>query len=107
MVTVGPVASYKTLLSVDVDALLALPIVSVTTPAPMLGTNVPAPVTAVADNVHVILSDVDKLQVIPVAVPPCAISPVVKVAGAIASLNTIVKFIGIEFVGSACAIACS
>src|SRR4030042_395247 len=100
MVTVGPVASYRTLLSVEVEALLALPVVSVTTPAAMLGTNVPWPVTAVADRVQVMLSAVDKLQVIPVAEPDCVISPTAKVAGLIASLNSIVKSIGRAFVGS-------
>src|SRR4030042_1640933 len=151
MVTVGPVASYKTLLSVEVEALFALPVVSVTTPAPRLGTRVPCPVTAVADRVQVMLSAVDKLQVMPVraadalfALPvvsvttpapmlgtrvPCPVtavadrvqvmlsavesdqvmpvaepdwvmSPTAKVAGLIASEKTIVKSIGSAFVGS-------
>src|SRR4030042_1101982 len=100
MVTVGPVASYRTLLSVEVDALFALPVVSVTTPAPRLGTRVPWPVTAVADRVQVMLSAVESDQVIPVADPDCVISPTAKVAGLIASLNTIVKSIGSAFVGS-------
>src|SRR4030042_1963641 len=100
MVTVGPVASYKTLFSVEVDAPFALPVISVTTPAPMLGTNVPAPVTAVADRVQVMLSAVDKLQVMPVAEPDWVMSPTAKVAGLIASEKTIVKSIGKALVGS-------
>ena len=105
MVTLGAPVSYRTLLSVEVDAVFPFPPRSCTAPAAMIGTTVPCTVTAVACTVHVILSEVvGVLQVIPLAVPlPLwVISVLVNVAGLIALLNTTVNDMGSEPVGSDC-----
>jgi hypothetical protein len=58
-----------TVLSVAVDAELFVPTASCTLLTAIVGITVPAPVIAVADNVHVILSEELSDQVTPVAVP--------------------------------------
>jgi hypothetical protein len=81
-VTVGAVTSIATLLSVAVEALLLLPAGSWTVLSASVGTSVPAPDTAVAASVHVMLSAVSRSHVIPVAVPlALEMSAVVNVPG--------------------------
>jgi hypothetical protein len=97
----GGVRSYITELSVEVDAALFVPKVSSTEFAATEGITVPAPVMAVADNVHVMLSTVDMDQVMPLAVPFCTISDVVKLLDPTGLENITRKLMGNEFTGSA------
>ena len=89
-------------LSVVVELELLLPKVSTTELAEINGTIVPLPVDDVAATVHVILSDVLKLHVTPVAVPVWTMSLAVKLDDPTAPENTAVKFTGNTFTGSDC-----
>jgi hypothetical protein len=66
---VGAVVSIVTVLSIDVEAAFWLPKVSVTVFAAIDGISVPETATAVAERVHVVLSEVLRDQVTPDALP--------------------------------------
>ena len=101
--TVGRVVPNWTELSVEVEAVLLFPAMSVTLLAGIEATTVPSAPTAEVAIVQVMLSKVDgELHEMPVAVEPAVlISVESKVAGLIASLNTTVKLITGLLVGSA------
>ncbi len=98
IVTVGTTLSQVTVLSVEVDAVLALPAASVATPAPMLATTVPGVVMPVTATLYVVPEPVTVATFGPPAVPVIVTSPVANVV--VASLNTTVKLIGLMPVGS-------
>jgi len=86
---------------VAVDAELFVPTASWTRLAEIVGVNVPPPPEiAVADNVHVILSEVESDQVMPVGQPAQVISVVSKLFEPTALENTTVNLIGRLFIGS-------
>ena len=87
-------------MSDDVDAALLLPNVSVTELAAIDGMRVPEVPTAVAANVQVILSVVERPQTTPPAVPFCVMSAVVKLVEPTALENVTVKLTGATLTGS-------
>ena len=99
----GLVRSYKTVLSVLLEAPAKFAALSETKLAAILGTNVPVPVTAVACRVKTVSSpEFTMAHVIPVAVPFCVMSAVVNVLASIALLNVTVNSIGKVLTGSDC-----
>src|SRR4029077_12047453 len=99
--TVGAVVSTvpkATLLSVLVDAMLALPAASVAAPAGTLTTTVPVPVIPDTATLYVVPLPVTVAVVAP-AVPLSVTSPVAKPVTV--SLKVTVKLIGLALVGSA------
>ena len=100
-VITGGVASYKTELSVEVEATLLFPEVSVTLFAKIVGIIVPPVLIDEVAMLQVILFEVvGSLQTTPPAVPPVVMSLALKVEGLIGLENTNVKFIIALFVGS-------
>ncbi len=99
IVTVGPATSQVTVLSVEVEAVLALPTRSVALLAAIVATTVPDVVMPVTLTVNVVGPPLTVPVFAPPEVPPTVTSPVMKpVTG---SLNTTVKRMGVLFVGSA------
>ncbi len=78
IVTVGATLSKLTVLSVEVEAALPLPAVSLATPAAIDATTVPAPVMPVTATLYVVPEPVTVPTFAPPAVPVIVTSPVAK-----------------------------
>src|SRR3989442_1690655 len=102
MVTVGGTVSRVTVLSVLVEAALALPAASCATPADREALTGPSLVIPLTATLYVVPLPVTIAVVAP-AVPVKVTSPASKFITGL--LNTAVKFIGDAFVGSACPLA--
>ena len=87
-------------------AMLLLPAISVTALAPMLTVTVPLPRILMIGTFQVILStELGLPTVAPKAAVVSVMSAALNVVGSIGSLKTTVKFTGLAFVGSCCAIS--
>ena len=104
----GPLVSYVTLLSPEVESTFRFPATSSTLSARIDGTTVPSTPTFTASTAKIVLSLTwATSKVTNCAVPLSVTSSFVKVAGSIGSENVAVNSTGATFVGSACPTACS